>query len=37
MSDSKAEKTSVGALGTKGEVICPHCGGVDAYERRQAE
>ena len=37
MSDSKAEETFrlVRWAGTKGEVICPHCGGVDAYERRR--
>jgi transposase-like protein len=37
MSDSKAEETFrlVRWADTKGEAICPHCGGVDVYECRR--
>ena len=37
MSDSKAEETFrlVRWADTKGAPVCPHCGGVDAYECRR--
>ena len=39
MSDSKAEETFrlVRWADTKGAPVCPHCGGVDAYEWRRAQ